>query len=68
MSIKNEPTTMSLKEVTKSCFARRHPEAASMENVRWYQKVSACAADIYRTIVAGFSAQVEYPLGRIIRR
>ncbi len=68
MSNKNVPTTMSLKEVTKKCFARNQPDGANLDDVRWYQRVSACAADIYRTILAGFSAQVDYPSGKIVGR
>ena len=55
----------SIKEIGRKC---REAHRAELEGASWLKRISYCAAGVFQEIKAGFSAQADYPLGRISER
>ena len=53
---------ISIKEIGRKCRAAHQ---ADFEGASWLKRMSFCAIGILREIKAGFSAQADYPLGRL---
>lgn len=53
------------KEMKRQCETRNKE---ALENASFLQRMAFCLSGIGKAIVDGFSAQKEYPLGRIIER